>query len=305
MRTVTEFSGSTIAKAHAVRARLLGEGVAAEAMAERLGAEVGLTGDRVTRLLEALEAVGADPSRVRLVRVFPAEEQPKGSTKIGEFNYLVDLQPSAPPRGKRDRDRGGRGRPFGGGGKPGAREAGTGMAREERGPMPHAGSGWVLTRDPSAPREDRRRGKGGPPKGKKGPRRGGPPGPRGPHVEHRGQAPGGAPQGERRGPPGPRGPRPPQGEHRGPLPAGAAGAPESPGAAGAPGEAPHNKRRRRRGGRGRGGPRPLRPGQPMQEQPGALQPGSQPGAQPPSAQPTAPPQPSAQPPSSEKPPEQT
>ena len=68
----------------AARGKLEGEGVAAEALAERLGADVGVTGDRLARLVDALQAVGDRGERVRLVRVFAAEHEPKGAKKIGE-----------------------------------------------------------------------------------------------------------------------------------------------------------------------------------------------------------------------------
>src|SRR4051812_39822765 len=97
MKTVTEFSGATILRASQARAKLQSEGVEAEALAERLGAEVAVTGDRLARLVDALEAVGDKAERVRLVRVFAAEHEPKGARKIGEFNYVVDLQPEVKP----------------------------------------------------------------------------------------------------------------------------------------------------------------------------------------------------------------
>src|SRR5262249_4936846 len=142
---------------------LLAEGVTPEALGERLGVEVGVSGDRAVRLVEALEAVGPDPSRVRLVRVFSGGEQPKGATKGAEHHYLVDLQP-ATPAGKGAGRESGRGRRFdGGGGRRGEGERGGGGPgegergpREERGSLPRAGMGWVLTRDPSALREERR-----------------------------------------------------------------------------------------------------------------------------------------------------
>src|SRR4051794_21117627 len=119
MKTITEFSGSTLRQAAQAKAKLTGEGVAAEQLGEQLGTDVGVSGDRLARLLEALEVAGEKVDKVRLVRVFAATDEPKGSKKIGEFNYLLDMMPAAQPHGGggRDRDkRGGRGG-FGGGGK--------------------------------------------------------------------------------------------------------------------------------------------------------------------------------------------
>src|SRR5207302_1638615 len=97
------------------RARLVIEGVPAEQMSERMAGEVGIPQDRIARLLEALEALGDKAERVRLVRVFAAEHQPPGAKKVGEFNYVIDLQPEALPPGRGDR-RGGRGGDRGHGG---------------------------------------------------------------------------------------------------------------------------------------------------------------------------------------------
>src|SRR5579862_3393311 len=87
MKTITEFSSSNLRAAAQARAKLAAEGVAAEAMTERLGAELNVTGDRLARLVEALEAVGDKVERVRLVRVFAAPDEPKGAKKVGEFLY--------------------------------------------------------------------------------------------------------------------------------------------------------------------------------------------------------------------------
>src|SRR6478735_6542598 len=109
MKTITEFSGSTLRQAAQVKVRLTGEGVAAEQLGEQLGADIGVTGDRLARLLEAVEAAGDKVEKVRLVRVFAATDEPKGAKKIGEFNYLLDLVPDARAMhggGGRDRDRG-------------------------------------------------------------------------------------------------------------------------------------------------------------------------------------------------------
>src|SRR5689334_20804589 len=97
MKTVTEFSGSTLKTAAAAKAKLVGEGVAPEQLSERLGADVGVTGDRLARLVEALEAAGDQVEKIRLMRVFAGTDEVKGAKKIGEFNYLVDLQPSMQP----------------------------------------------------------------------------------------------------------------------------------------------------------------------------------------------------------------
>jgi len=144
----------------------------------------GTTGERLERLRDALKAVGNQADRVRLVRVFQAEEPVPGAKKIGEFQYVVDLMPQSMKqefrRDEKGRPRGPR-RPGGGGKqKSDTLEGSFSMEslmqdrRNERGP----GGG----RRPG--------GRGGPGGG-----RGGPGGGRG------GRGPGGG-----RGPPAPKGP---------------------------------------------------------------------------------------------------
>jgi hypothetical protein len=53
----------------------------------------GTTADRLARLRDALQAVGKQAERVRLVRVFSGEEPVSGAKKIGEHQYVVDLMP--------------------------------------------------------------------------------------------------------------------------------------------------------------------------------------------------------------------
>jgi hypothetical protein len=53
----------------------------------------GTTAERLDRLREALQAVGRQADRVRLVRVFSSEEPVPGAKKIGEHQYVVDLMP--------------------------------------------------------------------------------------------------------------------------------------------------------------------------------------------------------------------
>jgi hypothetical protein len=302
MRTITEFSGFTIKSGAQARARLTQEGVAPEQLPERLGSEVGVTGDRLARLIEALEAVGGDAERVRLVRVFAASDEPRGAKQVGEFKYLVDFQPQAggAPRDDRkrggDRGRGDRGRGGGGGDRgrgggdrgPGgfkpkqpmglkslskAAKQATGEAprpeREERGPMPSVGQGWMLTRAPGDAGDHRRKGKGprrGKPGDKRGDKRGGdrPRGPRPP-----GQRPEGArPPGQR-----PEGARPPGQRPEGARPPGEPGDPQK------------KRRRRRRGRGGGGGPRPQgAPPQQNQNQPQASAP-KEPALPPPPTEP--------------------
>ena len=156
-----------------------------KAVAEATGTD----GDRLARLRDALRAVGRQAERVRLVRVFGAEEQVQGAKKIGEHQYMVDLMPQSMKqnfeRDDRDKRRGPK-RPSGGKNKDASSLEGSfsmeSLAqdrRSERGPG-GAGRGG-----------GRPGGKGGPGGGRSGPggpRGGRPGGPRG------GSKPGGAPK---------------------------------------------------------------------------------------------------------------
>jgi hypothetical protein len=85
---------------------------------EAVAKATGTTGERLDRLREALKAVGDRADRVRLVRVFPAEEPVPGAMKIGDHQYVVDLMPQSMKqefhRDERGARRGPR-RPSGGG----------------------------------------------------------------------------------------------------------------------------------------------------------------------------------------------
>jgi hypothetical protein len=198
--------------------------------AESVGEALQVSGDRLSRLMEALDVVGRRVGQVRLVRVIQGESPPQGAQQRGDFYYVVDLTPRPQSqqrdesdgrdgdrrRGPGGRDRGGRpgsrgpGGPRGAGGPPGKGgkfsndRAGSRDAsfREARGEVPRAGAGWMLTRapedkrlrsdEPGADRRDRR-----PPRGPRfdGPR---------PPMGARGDRP-------------PRGPRPTGGGGRPPF----------------------------------------------------------------------------------------
>jgi hypothetical protein len=112
----------------------------------------GTSGERLDRLREAVKAAGRQAERVRLVRVFGAEEQVQGAKKIGEHQYVVDLMPQSMKQSFERDERGGRRgprRPSGGGkkGAEGSLEGSFSMEsvmqdrRSERGPGPGRGRG--------------------------------------------------------------------------------------------------------------------------------------------------------------------
>ena len=270
MKTLTEFSVVMLQRGAAARTAKTAEGIAAEAMAEAVATALGLPAERAQRLLEALDVVGGDLDKIRLVRVFQGEKGPVGATSVGEFHYALDRVVAGGGKrgGDRDRggDRGGRGgdrggRGGGGGGRGGGggdrggfggergpakprglgalkalasgdkKEGGDRDDRARPGEIPRAGLGWVLTAAPRDPRGER-----------KGPGRGGP-------RRDRGR-PGGGPGGVR-------------GDRRGPRPGGPGG-PGGPGPDGANAAPGGDDRRPPRGPRG---PRPDGPRGPRPDGP--------------------------------------
>src|SRR5450432_582047 len=79
------------------------------AAAAELEEKLDIKGDRLARLMEALDVIRDRADNVRLVRVMSGEDPPPGAKKQGDFYYLVDLMPRAEPR-RNDRGRGGPGR---------------------------------------------------------------------------------------------------------------------------------------------------------------------------------------------------
>jgi len=212
MKTITEFPGTLLRQAIVLRKQRRAAGSpaapppapaegeapedatppsapAANAEAAALGAALGVEGQRLARLMEALAVVGNRIDAVSRVRVFGGEEQPQGGRKQGDFYYVVDLIPRPQDGGQRkrdrpgSRDRGERSRPGRG---PGGRER-----EPPRSEVPAGGVGWTLARAPGDPRDERgggrgdRRGRPGPGgerrgPGSRGPGRGGSGGGRGP-----------------------------------------------------------------------------------------------------------------------------
>jgi hypothetical protein len=157
----------------------------------------GTTADRLERLREALQAVGKQAERVRLVRVFAGEEAVPGAKKIGEHQYIVDLMPHSMKQvfeqNDKDKKRGPK-RPS--------------MGGKAKGPEGSLEGSFSM----EAVAQDRRseRGPGGGKGGPGGGRGAGGPGGRGAPGGNRGGRPGGGPGGRPGGAPsgGGRGPKP-------------------------------------------------------------------------------------------------
>jgi translation initiation factor IF-2 len=129
-------------------------GAANEAIDAAVTKATGISGDRLTMLRGAVEAVGRRAEDVRLVRVFGPEEQVSGATKIGDYQYVVDVFPqnmkqvTTPKDDRGRRGGGGGGRGGGGGGKGGG----------DRGAKGGAVGGFSM----DSLRDDRKGARGGP-----------------------------------------------------------------------------------------------------------------------------------------------
>ena len=188
MKTLTEFVAVTLKTAAKTRAELTSSGKTIEELPAAMGEALKLEGDKLTFIMNALEAVGnktEDLKRVIVSGLLEGEKAPSGVKQIGDHFYAIEYYPSltpkrAPQGGRDDRDsrggkrgdkRGGGGdkrgdkRPGGGGGKPGAKpgerndrgEARTGDRprgpRPERtGPpqLPRMGGGVIIAAVPAA-----------------------------------------------------------------------------------------------------------------------------------------------------------
>ncbi|MFL5361771.1 MAG: translation initiation factor 2 [Myxococcales bacterium] len=168
------------------------------ALDEAVSKATGTTGDRLERLREALKAVGGRADRVRLVRVFSAEEPVQGATKIGEHYYIVDLMPQSMKQEFKTDDRAG-----GGGARRGPRRPSGGGSKGKEGTLEGSFSMESVMQDRKNERPSgggRRPGAGGAGGGRGRP--GGGRGPGGPGGGGRGPGGGGGrPGGGRSGPP--------------------------------------------------------------------------------------------------------
>jgi len=124
MKMLTEFSGTVLRMAQNALPPAPpppAEGTEAApvdtaAIEAAIGGATGISGDRATRLREALDAASGKLANVRLVRIYAGETGPAGSRKIGEHHFVVELMPeSMKPNFQRpEKERGGRGGRDGG-----------------------------------------------------------------------------------------------------------------------------------------------------------------------------------------------
>ncbi|HZZ83716.1 MAG TPA: translation initiation factor 2 [Anaeromyxobacteraceae bacterium] len=140
------------------------------ALDEAVAKATGLSGDRLSRLRDALQVVGRRTADVRLVRVFAADDQVPGAKAVGGFQYLVDLSPASMTQSMTSpkKERGGRGGRGGGGGHGGGGGGGAGGG----GAKGATTGGFSM----DSLREDRRNERGSRPGGGRRPASGGRPG---------------------------------------------------------------------------------------------------------------------------------
>ena len=128
----------------AAPAELPAEDPGAALAATELEQKLAIGGDRLARLMEALEVLRDRAENVRLVRVLSGEDPPANAKKQGDFYYVVDLQPRHEGR-SRDRDERG-GRRDGGGDRGrgrGDRSGGGGGGGGFRSGPGGGGGGWL------------------------------------------------------------------------------------------------------------------------------------------------------------------
>ena len=208
MKTITEFTVTTLKNALKTKQELTTAGKTAEELPAAMGEALKLEGDKLTILMSALEAIEKktnDLKRVVVLTLAEGEKAPKGAEQKGDHYFCIEFFPPMPGQ-----ERKGRGRDGGRGG------------RDDKG------------------RGDKRGGKrGGGRDGKgRGPGRGDRPGGEGMRAAGGpGGAPseGGKPGGDQRRRRPPRGPRPGgAGPSRGPIPVQRVGEPAQPAAPRAP-----------------------------------------------------------------------
>lgn len=144
MKTLTEFASHTLKNAAKIRADLTAAGKTPEELPAAMGEALKLEGDRLTRMLAAIETVDGRPGdlkRVLVMQLNEGEKAPEGAVQKGDLWYvpenLAPITKGLPVEmrgGGRD-DRGGRGGRDGRRGGPGGGRGGPGggRGRDDRG----------------------------------------------------------------------------------------------------------------------------------------------------------------------------
>jgi hypothetical protein len=168
MKTLTEFVAVTLRTAGKTRAELTAGGKTVEELPPAMGEALKLEGDKLTFMMNALEAVGDKTEDLKRVIVFTlseGEKAPNHAKQMGEHYYVVEYYPSLTPKKSRGDSRDDRG---GFGGRGGRDGKGRG---DKRGGKRGEGRGGDSRGENRGPREDRPANAGGrPPRGPRPPR---------------------------------------------------------------------------------------------------------------------------------------
>lgn len=105
------------------------------AIEEAIGKETNISGDRLARLREAIDAVGSKAADVRLVRVYSDETPLNGAKTIGAHQYVIDMMPKSMKQEFAAPGKEGKGGRGGRGGGGGGRERGGAGGNREEGPL--------------------------------------------------------------------------------------------------------------------------------------------------------------------------
>jgi hypothetical protein len=154
-KTLTEFAAPTLKNAAQTKADLLAAGKTAEELPAALGEALKVEGDKLTYLLNALEAAGErtnDLKRVLVCNLAEGESAPSGFKKIGEQYYGVEQYTLLrQPKPDAAEERGGRGGRRDG--KRGDKKGGDrGDNRGPRGPRRDDANQGGASASPRAPR---------------------------------------------------------------------------------------------------------------------------------------------------------
>ena len=134
MKTITEFTATSLQAALKTKQELLGAGKTAEELPAAMGEALKLEGEKLNLLISALEVIEKKPRDLKRVVVWSLQEgetPPRGTEQKGEHHFGIEYFPPMPgqERGKHAKGRGDRDRK---GGRKGRDKGGRGPRRDGR-----------------------------------------------------------------------------------------------------------------------------------------------------------------------------
>ena len=123
MKAVTEFASFTINQAVQAKTALAAEGKTPEEISEGLGQKFKYEGEKLTHLMNAIEAAGENREGLKRVMVMSAaegEKVPPKAKQVGEHVYVPEMHVTVKAAPAKDDKKGGRG------GRDGGRDGGKG-----------------------------------------------------------------------------------------------------------------------------------------------------------------------------------